>query len=496
MAGVSKTPSGKWRASYTNAQGQRVQFVGTRDRRATLALATRLETEARDIRLGIRPPLTPQELHATQPLDEVITEYLAWGQFHGGRRGRPWSAQHARNRRYHLTWWQSQLTAQTLAQLPGILPQVEQALRQLQAGGASGKTLKHHVEALSSFCAWCVKRDYLSQHPLQALGAIDATPQTTRRALTPEEIQRLLTHCAPHRRVLYATAMATGLRAGELRQLTPAHLDTATGALRLDAAWTKNRKPGLQLLPWGLVLDLANEAHAHTAARHYLHVRAPNPPLDPLLYVPRGPGRELRKDLEAAGIAPTLPSGKVDFHALRAVYVSLVFEAGADLKQAQDLARLDTATLAVETYARSRPALLRPLVEAVWQHIAGETENAYTGADIVRTALAVGESPVAFLAHPSSSVQDESLAPRLHTSNADQTHTPHLTVIPGAGSSAEPLHLTDDQQTPVRGYTTSGADFVHGLPPDLQTLIAAWPDLAPAVRQQIVALVRGEVPHG
>jgi len=55
-------------------------------------------------------------------------------------------------------------------------------------------------------------------------------------------------------------------------------------------------------------------------------------PLDdifnPLLYVPSHPARELDKDLETAGIPKHTPEGKVDFHACRVAYISLLFEAG------------------------------------------------------------------------------------------------------------------------------------------------------------------------
>lgn len=488
MAGVSKTPSGRWRLSYTDRHGQRVQVVGTTDKAATLALALKLEREEREIRLGMRPPTTPQEIHGTRLVTDVIEEYLDWGQFQGGRHGRPWSPEHTRKRQRHLAWWVKQLGALTLARLGGILPKVEQALQALKRQGASGKTLKHRAEALQALCTWCVKREYLYVNPLQALGAIDASPQVIRRLLTPKEIRLLLATCPPHRRMLYATAMATGLRAGELRQLTPAHLDLTQGALHLDAAWTKNRKPGLQLLPWGLVLDLARHAQGREAITMYDAKRVQRPPTDPLLYVPHGPAREIRRDLQAAGV-PQLPIGKVDFHALRAVYVSLVFEAGASVKEAQDLARLDTARLALETYARSRPEHLRPLVETVWQQIAGRETMQYTGADSVQRSLAVGENRVPYQTLSPCRRGDLNPGASAHDDDKATPFRPHLYVIP----SGSTFYDTISRQSPDSLTQPSRADSVHALPADLQTLIAAWPGLAPAVRQQMLALARGKV---
>src|SRR5262245_36465391 len=181
-----------------------------------------------------------------------MDEYLAWGSAQGGRDGRPWGKTHLRNRRSQLLWWYAQLGAETLGELYGILPQVEAALRDLQQTKRAPKTVASYVETIAAFCAWSVQRGYLRDDPLKDLRVLDTTPQSRRRAMTAEEITRLLDVCAPHRRLLFETAFLTGLRANELRNLTVQHLDVEQGGLHLDAAWTKNRKPGFQPLPIAL----------------------------------------------------------------------------------------------------------------------------------------------------------------------------------------------------------------------------------------------------
>ncbi len=44
---------------------------------------------------------------------------------------------------------------------------------------------------------------------------------------------RYLSTAPEHRSMLYETAFASGFRAGELRSLTPAHIDEARGGLHL-----------------------------------------------------------------------------------------------------------------------------------------------------------------------------------------------------------------------------------------------------------------------
>ena len=60
----------------------------------------------------------------------------------------------------------------------------------------------------------------------------------------------------PHRRLLLETAFMSGLRANELRNLKPNHIDLERGGLILEAEWTKNRKDGLQPLPDDLLRRL------------------------------------------------------------------------------------------------------------------------------------------------------------------------------------------------------------------------------------------------
>ena len=70
-------------------------------------------------------------------------------------------------------------------------------------------------------------------------------------------------------------------------------------------------------------------------------------------------------DLAAAGISKTAPGGKLDFHALRVTYVSLVLEAGASVKEAQSLARHSNPDLTLNVYGRARYERLAEVTESV-----------------------------------------------------------------------------------------------------------------------------------
>ena len=378
MAGIrkDKVSSGKFRGWYMDWTRKRVFFTGTRNRTETLKMARNLEVEHQLFRLGRGPdPNHLDKKHARLSFGEITSDYMQWGESQGGRGGKPWGKTHARNRRAHLAWWKKQLKLNNLADLNGILPQVEEALRELQNKGRTGKTLTNYAEALAAFCDWCVKRGYLSDDPLKALARFDTTPVSKRRAMTVDEINRLLEVSDTHQRLLYETAFLSGLRANELRNLTVDHLDVEQGGLRLDAEWTKDRKGGFQWLPRMLVGSLRDFAEAEGAKQLYARSNSRKdtsnrPPKNPLLYVPSHPARELDKDLEAAGIPKNAPGGKLDFHACRVAYINLVLEsANVSVKEAQTLARHATPDMTINVYGRARDERLSEIVENVAENL-------------------------------------------------------------------------------------------------------------------------------
>ncbi len=334
-----------------------------------------LEDEHRLIRDGLAPVPESAHKHQTRPIEEVMSEYLDWGKAQGGRGGRPWGKDHVRNKRTRLFWWATELGFETLGDITGSLPRVEKATREMLQTKAP-KTVANYSEALSAFCDWCRKRGLISGRPLDGLAPFDTTPQTNRRAMTADEVRHFLEHCDIARYLFYQTAFMSGLRANELRSLDVEHLDVERGGLRLDAAWTKNRKAGFQPLPKELVADLYEYAQSDEVeqlyARHYGRKDATQDstlPRRPLFYVSSHPARAVDKDLEAAGIPKWTPQGKLDFHAIRKAFINLVIESGVTVKEAQTLARHASPELTMNVYGVARDDRLAEAVERVAEAI-------------------------------------------------------------------------------------------------------------------------------
>ncbi len=360
-------PHPRWKFQYTDWQGQRKSSTGSTSKRETEKLAELVEGEERAIRKGWKKP--PKGFDTPRPFSEVRDAYLSWGNSQGGRGGRPWGNEHARQRGARLEWWEKELRPNIIGDLLSSLPRVEKALQRLQKKGVnrekglSGKTLQNYAEALKALCLWCVERGYLESNPLAGLANFNTMPESERRALTATEIGQLLRSCDPRRRLVYEVALASGLRAGELRALCVKHLKPKLGGLILDAAWTKSRKPGLQPLPAALIEKLTEAAAGMRQD-------------DALLYVPACPARDFYVDLDKAGIARNIPGqGKVDFHALRITHTTLVVESGATVKEAQALARHSNPNLTMNTYARVRNERLSEITELVGDALNPEPDN-------------------------------------------------------------------------------------------------------------------------
>ena len=80
----------------------------------------------------------------------------------------------------------------------------------------------------------------------------------------------------------------------------------------------------------------------------------------------------MQNDLERAGIPKWTPEGKLDFHALRTTFCTLVIESGANLKEAMSLMRHTTPDLTANVYARARPDQLQRLAEDVGRTLKSE----------------------------------------------------------------------------------------------------------------------------
>lgn len=212
-------------------------------------------------------------------------------------------------------------------------------------GPASARTRDTYRGAVLAFAQWCVDQKRLKENPIHATAKPKGEAVHDRRAESVENLKKLLkvalerplleamtvrrgerageryadvrpevrerlTQEGRERRLLYMTAILTGMRQGELDRLLVRHLKlgVASPAFYIAPKVDAKNKTGIWL-PL-----LANHA-AELAAWVKDTGKGDD---DPVFYVPEKPNKILRRDLAMAKIPYKDKEGKFfDFHALR-----------------------------------------------------------------------------------------------------------------------------------------------------------------------------------
>jgi len=233
---------------------------------------------------------------------------------------------------------------------------VEVFLGELRESGLSVQTCNHYLSALRQFVRWLVRNRRTVENPIAHLepGNVELDRRRVRRALSADEIERLLVAAAnspqtvygltgaDDRFVVYYLALGSGLRASEVASLTPEsfHLDSPTPNVAVAAGTSKRRRRDEQPLQPDVAAIL----------RDYLADKPTGRAVWPGRWSERA-AEMFRVDLEAAGIPYVDDSGQVaDFHSQRHTYITVAAKT-LPPRMAQALARHSTPTL-TERYTR------------------------------------------------------------------------------------------------------------------------------------------------
>jgi len=165
-------------------------------------------------------------------------------------------------------------------------------------------------------------------NPLKAVSKLARKDTFNRRAISVDELVRLVAGSGK-RGFAYLMAGCTGLRRGEIKQLlwTDIHMDSPQPFIDVRAETTKSKKAALIPIVPALAetLRLQQKKRRHFSGRVFPH-GLPSV-------------TSLTKDLTACGIAVEDGRGfRVDFHALRHTFASLLATAGVS-----ELARVKLA---------------------------------------------------------------------------------------------------------------------------------------------------------
>jgi integrase len=328
--------SPKWWVTYSVKGIRCRRSTGMTEKRAAEQEAARMVRAAERKAAGLD---THEEAQRT-PLQELVQEFVRSSR---RRRENPKHGQQVERLLRRM------LRGRKLA---SITPAVAERVIATESEGKSARTEAYARWALRSFFAWLVENDHWTRNPVKrADRRREADAKRKRRALTQEEVERLLATAPEERRLLYLVALSTGLRRSELEALAWEDLDLKAKLLKVRAEKAKGKREA--------VLPLASGTAEALRA-----VKGRARRMDRVIgTVPRV--EVLHRDLVAAGIEPTTADGTVDFHALRVTFGTMLARRGVPLRDAQELLRHRSPLLTAQVYQKLASEDIRGAVESL-----------------------------------------------------------------------------------------------------------------------------------
>ena len=206
---------------------------------------------------------------------------------------------------------------------------VQDLIDGLVADGLAASTVRNAVLPLSAILRRAVEREELSASPTARLSLPKDRPGRD-RVVEPREVAALLAALPERHRVLWASALYSGLRRGELQALDWETVDLAAGILRVESSW--DRVAGLVApksrsgeravpIPQALRRELAAHRLRRGGGRGFVFSEGGQRPFDPSNAL-----RAARRAWSRAGLRP------LGFHECRHSYASLMIAAGVNAK--------------------------------------------------------------------------------------------------------------------------------------------------------------------
>jgi integrase len=340
-----------WTIQFRDDAGKIKRIQGYRDKGATKQLAAKLEQARARGETGLVDPFKP---HLARPIGEHVEEYLADLKAAGrdekyrgniGRRlrviidGAGWASLRDVEPNSFMQW-RNKAKAEP-----------RRGTRAREDGQAAARTMNQYLETFRAFTNWCAKMGRVPGVPigggrviataLAGVGKVDGPTVRRRRALTDDQVTKLLKVAPADRALVYRVALAVGLRRGELEDLQwgDLKLDAAAPFIALRVEATKAGRADRVTLPGTLAVALRASKPASATNASPVFVVVPSLDL-------------WKEDLAAAGIEYLDAQGRqVDFHGgTRKTLCTRMQRAGIPLATAMRTMRHTDARLTMVDY--------------------------------------------------------------------------------------------------------------------------------------------------
>ncbi len=342
----TKHKSKVWYIKYKDGDKIERRVKGYSDKEATRQKAAQLERQADRRASGLKDAFTD---HLTQPVSEHIADFRLQMESKGR------SARHVGDTERLLKGVCDACDFKNLVDVANGGAKLGEHIAKRLDAEVSHRTVNADLVAVRSFCRWLQKQRRLEHDPTISLARLNESTDRrhNRRALSEAEALKLVAGTRDSKRtfrgldglsraLLYAVALGTGLRRGELKSLTGRSFDLASESptVVLEARSSKRRKQD--------VLPLAKSLAA--VVKKFLADRDADQRVWPGGWWGRAADM-LKLDLEDAEIKAMGDCGRaIDFHALRGSFLTMLARAGVLPAVARILARHSDVNLTLKVY--------------------------------------------------------------------------------------------------------------------------------------------------
>ena len=239
--------------------------------------------------------------------------------------------------------------------------------------GASPRTVNMEVGALATMLRWGVKHKLIGSNPIAEIAPLPHDNPKEGRALSTDEVARLLAASPPPWRDIWYAMLVTGMRKEELASLTFADIDRESRELLVRSGVAKNhsaRRIPIEAGLWDIIegqlagrLDRKSgvgktagitERVRARFSRDHVFVSTQNTPLTHR----SGLYHAFMRCCRLAGIETSTPGPEgrpgehVDLHSLRRTFATSLIANGADPKSVQELLGHRTLDMTMRIYAK------------------------------------------------------------------------------------------------------------------------------------------------
>jgi len=359
----------KWYGSWKDHTGNRVRRVlpGVTTKREAQEIANAFETNGTRVRAGVASDLDNSA--GVAPLVEgFLLHKLATSSYETARfyrtalagtlgrfdtpDGKTWPpprpAPLEEIRRQRRSFTVGPLGAHSVDEITSDL--IEQYV-EANRDKLSTRTLNLRVAAVKALLTWARKGRKIKSNPIADQSRV-GKPRVACRALSNDEVARLLVASPEPDRSIWFAFLTTGMRRGELVKLRWPEVDFGTNTIRVFASTSKSKAqreiPMVPQLRDRLMAMEGEAADPEGPVFANRDGRAWNNNLD----------RRFKRCLRRAGIDPS----DVSLHTLRHTFATALILAGANIVPVSKLLGHATVTLTLNTYAHALPDNLREAI--------------------------------------------------------------------------------------------------------------------------------------